>query len=215
MALLPEQCGEVVGVALNFRGEVEALREAMRTDPYKQPPRGPILYLKPPNTWLRAGEPIACPKGTARLKMAGTIGLVMGRAACRLAASSAMEFVAGYRVVNDVSIPHDSYYRPAIRERCSDGFHPMSDTLTPSGFDPDAATIRVFVNGELRSESSTTNLIRSAAQLIADISEFQTLAAGDVLLVGEPENSPLAMPGDVVRVEIEGLGAIENAVVAE
>ncbi len=74
--------------------------------------------------------------------------------------------------------------------------------------------IGVVINNVLRSVSNTSSLVRSISHLIQDISEFMTLLAGDILLVGEPETSPLAAPGDVVRVEIPGVGAIENRVVA-
>ena len=191
----------IYGVALNFKAALAALGDAVHRDPYKKPPRAPILYMKPANTWIPGGAPIPCPRGVPQLRMAGTLGLVIG---------------GGYRIVNDVSIPHASYYRPAIREQCRDGFCPLGPLVDAAALaNPYAAEIRIFVNRELRAVNTTANLVRNVPQLIADISEFMTLHPGDVLLVGEPDNAPLAGPGDRVRVEIEGLGALENPIEAE
>jgi 5-oxopent-3-ene-1,2,5-tricarboxylate decarboxylase/2-hydroxyhepta-2,4-diene-1,7-dioate isomerase len=81
--------------------------------------------------------------------------------------------------------------------------------------DPDALGIRVYVNGELRLENSTVNLVRNVSKLIADVSEFMSLARGDVLLVGVPESAPRARAGDRIAVEIDGLGRLENTLRAE
>ena len=128
--------------------------------------------------------------------MAGTIGVVIG---------------GGYVAVNDVSIPHASYYRPAIRQRCRDGFCIIGSEKT----DRQPRDIRISINGELRCRASIADLVRPIDRLIADINEFLTLRPGDVVLVGEPPDAPLARAGDRVRVEIDGLAPIENEVVPE
>ena len=199
--------GSVYGVALNFKAAFAALGDAVNRDPYKKPPVAPVLYLKPANTWIPNGAPIPCPPGV-QLSMGGTLGVVIDRAQPGL--------IGGYRIVNSVSIPHASYYRPAIREQCRDGFCPIGEEVKKSALaDADAAVIRIFVNGELRAANSTANLVRGVARLIADISEFMTLQTGDLLLPGEPDNAPLAGAGDHVRVEIDGLGSLENPVEPE
>jgi 5-oxopent-3-ene-1,2,5-tricarboxylate decarboxylase/2-hydroxyhepta-2,4-diene-1,7-dioate isomerase len=181
-------CGRAVyGVALNFRADLERLSE---------PPIAPVLYLRPRNTWNVSGAAIRMPAGEKELKMAGTIGIVIG---------------SGYAAVNDVSIPYESYYRPAIKQRCRDGFCVVGSQVT----DRQPEEIRISINGELRCRASIGNLVRPIDRLIADISEFLTLQPGDILLVGEPPDAPLARAGDRVRVEIDGLPAIENEVVPE
>jgi 5-oxopent-3-ene-1,2,5-tricarboxylate decarboxylase/2-hydroxyhepta-2,4-diene-1,7-dioate isomerase len=147
--------------------------------------------------------------------MGGTLGVVIKRAACRVPESEALDYIGGWVVVNDVSIPHESYYRPAIKQRCRDGFCPMGSIGPVSSIDPANAHICIFVNGVLKAGASTTDLVRPVARLIADVTEFMTLRTGDVLLVGEPDNAPLAGPGDRVRVEIPGLARIENTLEAE
>ena len=209
--------GAAYGVALNSKATLAALGEALYRDPYKQPPNAPVLYLKPPNTWIGYGEPIPCPPGVDRLHMGGSLGAVIGRTACRVAEHDALDCVGGYVIVIDVSIPHESYYRPAVRQQCRDGFCPMGPWVMGRDAiaDPAAIEIRIKVNRELRCVSHATDLVRPLPRLIADISEFMTLRAGDVLLIGEPDNAPLAGPGDRVRVEIDGAGWLENPIVSE
>lgn len=202
----------VYGAALNFRGTVEGLRDAFHREPYKQPPVAPVLYIKPANTWAGPGDSIPLPQGVERLRMGGTLGVVIGRTATRVSERNALDHVAGYTVANDVEIPHSSYFRPPIREKCRDGFLPLGPFVGAGAIHPDEAEIRVFVNGSLAASNSTRNLLRPVAKLVADITEFMSLQEGDVLLVGEPEDSPLAAAGDVVRVEIDGVGELENHV---
>jgi 5-oxopent-3-ene-1,2,5-tricarboxylate decarboxylase/2-hydroxyhepta-2,4-diene-1,7-dioate isomerase len=157
-----------------------------------------VLYLRPRNTWSKTGAPIRVPAGENALKMAGTLGVVIGPP-------------HAYVAVNDISIPHESYFRPAIRERCRDGFCVIGSETTdrlPNEF-------RTFINGELRCRASAADLVRPIERLISDISEFLTLQPGDIVLIGEPPDAPLAQAGDRVRVEIDGLAPIENKVVQE
>ncbi len=194
--MLPACGSAVYGVALNFRAEMERLGEQLHRDPYKNPPVAPVLYIRPRNTWSASGADIRLPADAKQLKMAGTIGVVIG---------------AGYVAVNDVSIPHASYFRPAIRQRCRDGFCVIGSEIS----ERQPREIRISINGELRCRTNLDDLVRPIDRLIADIGEFLTLQPGDILLVGEPPDAPLAQAGDRVRVEIDGLPAIENTVVPE
>jgi 5-oxopent-3-ene-1,2,5-tricarboxylate decarboxylase/2-hydroxyhepta-2,4-diene-1,7-dioate isomerase len=204
----------VVCAALNFRGTVASLADSFSRDPYKLPPKAPVLYFKPPNTLIGNDDPIPCPSGVAALRMGGTLGVIIGRTACRVREQDALKHVAGYVVVNDVSVPHESYYRPALKERCRDGFHPSGAMVEGAAVAyPNDLSIRIYVNGDLKAENSTANLVRSVERLIADVTEFMTLGVGDMLVVGEPDNAPLATISDRVRVEIDLVGAIENTIV--
>ena len=149
--------------------------------------------------------------------MGGTLGVVIGETACRVTPEHALKHVGGYTIVNDVSIPHESYYRPAIRQRCQDGFCPIGPWIVdPNAIsNSDSVEIRIKVNGETRCVNNTSSLVRNLATLIADITEFMTLRAGDLLLVGEPDNAPLASPGDRVRIEIDEIGWLENSLASE
>ena len=107
---------------------------------------------------------------------------------------NALTYVAGYTIVNDVSVPHDSVYRPAVQHKARDGFCPIGPWIIDRHEvdNPDDLTIRVFINDKLQQENSTSNLIRSVSRLLADVTEFMTLSPGDVLLVGVPEEAPQA-----------------------
>jgi 5-oxopent-3-ene-1,2,5-tricarboxylate decarboxylase/2-hydroxyhepta-2,4-diene-1,7-dioate isomerase len=209
--------GNVYGVALNFRGALAALGRATGAPPYQAPPQAPILYLKPRNTRIGYGAPIPLPAAVEAVAVGATLGVVLGRSTYRVPASEAAQCIAGYTLVNDVTIPHESYYRPALKQKCRDGFCPIGPWIVEREQlgSADALAIRAYVNGKLALENNTANLIRPISQLIADISAFMTLAAGDVLLVGLPENLPLARVGDRVAVEIDGIGRLENPLVAE
>jgi 5-oxopent-3-ene-1,2,5-tricarboxylate decarboxylase / 2-hydroxyhepta-2,4-diene-1,7-dioate isomerase len=204
----------VYTAVLNFRGAVEALGGALEQPPYQKPPQAPVLFIKPPSTWIGDGDAIPCPPGVSQLRMGGTLAVVIGRTARQIREEDALDYVRGYTIANDVSIPHDSYYRPPVKERCRDGFCPVHAKVVPLG-NPDAVEIRIFVNGQLRATNTTAHLIRPVARLLAGITEFVTLHSGDLVLVGEPENAPLASPGDVVRVELDSVGLLENTIAEE
>ena len=203
----------VIGVAINFRETLVRLAPSFTAAPYQAPPIAPVLYLKTPNTWIKPGDPIPCPAGVSHLRMAGTLGIVIARTACRVTPENAVHHIGAFIIVNDISIPHESFYRPALRERCSDSFCSIG-VPTPHLPTQHEFEIDVLVNNILRSNVRTTSLVRPIPQLISDISEFLTLHPGDILLIGEPDTSPLCAPGDKVRIEIPGIGYIENKVVA-
>lgn len=206
----------VVGALLNFRGAWAAMEPAMQREPHHKPPVHPVLYIKPANTWRGAGDPIVLPPDVEEIEVGATLGLVMGRTAARVRVEDALDYVAGYVIVNDVTVPHTSVLRPPLKQKCRDGFCPMSTPVPAMEVsDPDALAIRVYVNGELQLANSTANLVRNVRKLISDVSEFMSLARGDVLLVGVPENAPRARAGDRIAVEIDGLGRLENILRAE
>jgi 5-oxopent-3-ene-1,2,5-tricarboxylate decarboxylase/2-hydroxyhepta-2,4-diene-1,7-dioate isomerase len=208
--------GTVYGTLLNHRDALAALGNAVNEPPYKAAPKAPILYIKPRNTWLDAGEAIVVPTGVVELEIGATLGLVIGRAACRVSEADAMSFVAGYVIVNDVSVPHDSYYRPSLRFKARDTFCPIGPFVARDVIgSPDALGIAVTIDGETVQRTSTAGLIRSTARLIADVSDFMTLLPGDVLSVGVAARAPRARVGQHVSIAINGLGRLDNRLVAE
>ena len=192
----PPRRGTVYGALLNQADALAALGAAVHEPPYKAPPKAPILYIKPRNTWVDSGEAIVVPIGVPELEIGATLGLVIGRAACRVSEAEAMSFVAGYVIVNDVSVPHDSYYRPSLRFKARDTFCPIGPFVARDAVgSPDALLITVTVDGETVQRASTAGLIRSAARLLAEVSEFMTLVPGDVLSVGVAAGAPPARRG--------------------
>ena len=208
--------GTVYGALLNHRTALAALGEALGAPPYHGAPRAPVLYLKPRNTLSAHGDPVVVPEDVPELEIDACLGLVIGRHACRVAEAHAAEFLAGYLIVNDVSVPHASYYRPAVRCRARDGFCPLGPRVVARAAvaDPDALTLRVYIDGELKAGATTAQLVRPVAKLLSDVTEFMTLAPGDVLAVGAAAPAPRARAGQRVGIEIDGLGRLENPLVA-
>jgi 5-oxopent-3-ene-1,2,5-tricarboxylate decarboxylase/2-hydroxyhepta-2,4-diene-1,7-dioate isomerase len=204
--------GTVYGALLNHRTALEALGSAVNEPPYKEAPRAPVLYIKPRNTLAADGEPIAVPPGVGALEIGASLGVVIGRPSCRLPEDRALESVAGYLILNDVSVPHPSYYRPSIPSKARDGFCPLGPRVTPRGAlaNPDALSIRVYVDGKLEQAATTSELVRPVAKLLADVTDFMTLLPGDVLAVGVASPAPRVRAGQRARIEIDGLGSLEN-----
>ena len=217
LSLTSPVSGTIYGTLLNYKGALKALENEVNEPPYNQPPNAPILYIKPVNTINGYNVPIPLPSDVAELEVGAALGIVIGRTATRVSEEQALDYVAGYTVVNDVTVPHSSFFRPAISQKARDGFCPVGPWVIERDAieNPDALELRVYINGELRQENTTANLIRPVKKLIAEVTEFMTLTAGDTLLVGVPEGAPLVKSGDHVCIKIEGVGALENRVVHE
>lgn len=209
--------GTIYGTALNYKGAYAEVEPSMNEDPYKAPPKAPILYIKPVNTHIGNGASIPLPEGFEEVSIGAALGVVIEKTATKVSKESALDYVGGYTIVNDVSIPHESVYRPAYKEKARDGFCPVGPWIVDkkSVSNPNELGIRVYINGELKQENNTSNLIRSVEQLLADVTDYMTLHEGDTLLVGIPENAPIAKENDSVQVEIEGIGTLENKVINE
>lgn len=215
-AILSGPVGTVYGVLLNDQDAYARLRPAFDAPPYKAAPKAPILYIKPRNTHAHDGAAVAVPADPGVVRIDATVGVVIGRPATRIDAAQAMRHVAGYVIVSDVTLPHDDYYRPAIVQRCRDGFCPISPAqAADTGFDPASAHIAVSINGAQVHRRSLSRLVRSLPQLLAEVSEFMTLSENDILLLGPPDEAPLARPGDTVTIDVDGLGRLTHTVCLE
>ncbi len=209
--------GTVIGVLMNHGPALAALGEAVHQAPYKAPPKAPVLYVKPRNTWASQGDPIEVPADADELEIGAALGIVIGRTACRLSEADALQAVAGYTIVNDVSVPHASFYRPSLRFKVREGFCPIGPRVVARELiaNPDDLAVRVWVDGVLAQTSSTADRIRPVARLISEVSDFMTLRPGDVLMLGVAAGAPRAKAGQHVAIEIDGIGRLENTLVAE
>jgi 5-oxopent-3-ene-1,2,5-tricarboxylate decarboxylase/2-hydroxyhepta-2,4-diene-1,7-dioate isomerase len=206
----------VYGTLLNHREALAALGDQVNAAPYKAPPKAPILYIKPRNTWARSGDAVVVPSDAHELQMGATLGLVIGHTACHVSAADALDHVAGFVVLNDISVPHDSFYRPSMRFKCRDGFCPMGAFVPREAVaHPDALAITVAMDGVVVQRTDTAGRFRSVSQLLADVTEFMTLNPGDVLSIGVAAQAPLAHAGQRVTITIEGVGQLENTLLAE
>ena len=213
----PVPIATVYGTLLNHGDALAALGDAVNQPPYKAPPKAPILYIKPRNTHIGPHAAIVVPNGVAELEMGASLGIVIGRIACRVNAEHALAVVAGYTVCNDVSVPHASYYRPSMRLKCRDSFMPMGPRVvaTPQVLQPDALAVTVSIDGQVVQRSSTAGMLRPVAALLAAVTDFMTLSPGDVLMLGVPAGAPRARAGQRVSVTIAGVGTLENHLIAE
>lgn len=213
----PPVQGAVYGTLLNYKDALAALGERAFAPPYKAPPRAPVLYIKPRNTHSAHERAIVVPNGVEALAMGASLGVVIGRVACRVAESDALDHVAGYTIGNDVAVPHDDFHRPSIRLKCRDGFCPLGPWVMARRHvaDPDALAIRVTIDGAIRQQANTRDVVRPVRALLAAVTDFMTLLPGDVLLTGVPGNAPLARPGQRVAITIDGIGTLANTLVAE
>lgn len=213
--------GTVYGVVLNDTASVRKIG-SLDGAPYKGAPKAPAMYIKPANTRLdcgaatteaTAGPRVDLPKGAKTVEVGATIGLVMGRAAARLTRANALDAVAGIVLAGDLSLPHDSYYRPAIREKCFDGSLPLC-SVKPL---VDLANLQLTteIDGQVVEQRSLADLIRDPAQLLVDVTEFMTLSQGDVLLVGVSYQAPQAGVGSQVRISAEGVGSLQFSIAGE
>lgn len=199
--------GTVYGTALNFRAEVQALAPLMDQPPYRAPPKAPVLYIKPANTWSAHGATIPVPRDAARLEVGATVAMVMG----------APNAVAAYVLMNDLSLPQENFFRPPVRFNCRDGFLGIGARAVAAqeAGDPSRFVLEVRVNGELRQRVDFSGLLRPAAQLLAEVSEFMTLRAGDVLMLGCDAGRPAARTGDRIEIGARGFGVLANTLVEE
>jgi 5-oxopent-3-ene-1,2,5-tricarboxylate decarboxylase/2-hydroxyhepta-2,4-diene-1,7-dioate isomerase len=202
--------GAVYGALLNHASAREALGDAVSRPPYDAPPVAPVLYIKPRNTLAPSGSVVRIPVGTPELEVGACLGVVIGRTACRVSEPRALDYVAGYLIVADVSIPHSNYYRPSIRFKARDGYCPLGPAVTARAAvaNPDALTLRTYIDGDLVQTASTADLIRPAGRLLAEVTDFMTLAPGDVLALGAAAPAPRVTSGRTMTIEIDGLGSL-------
>ncbi|AJY16077.1 fumarylacetoacetate hydrolase family protein [Burkholderia multivorans] len=214
---LPVAVGTVYGALLNERAALAALGDAVHAAPYGRPPQAPVLYIKPANTHASDGAAVVVPAGVEALEIGASVAVVFARRATRVPAARALDYVHGFTLASDVSVPHPDYYRPAVRFKCRDGFCPLGPAVVPASAlaDVDAIALSVRIDGEVVARTSTATLIRPVRELIADISAFMSFDAGDVLLLGVAGGAPHARAGSTVEIAADGIGTLRHTLVAE
>jgi len=197
----------VFAVALNHRSQTEKWDEAFSQSPYKTPPKTPVWFIKPRNTQRQSGDCIALPEQHQTFSGA-TLAVVMGKTTRKVAVDDAPAYIAGFALANELSLAEESFYRPAIKAKCRDGFCPIGDVVALG--DVSALDIITEVNGVVKQSWSTSDLHRNAAELIAALSDFATLQPGDVILLGTPQQRIPLNAGDIVTVKARGLPTLTN-----
>lgn len=217
--LSPVQPPVILGVGLNYRSHGAELQRAL--------PERPMLFSKLPGSVVGHGEPIRLPAaaGSAEVDYEGELGVVLDRPCRNVAVEAALDYVRGYTVANDVSARDWQFQWGGgqfTRAKSFDGFCPLGPCLVRASAIPDPQQLRLqtWVNGELRQEASTADMIHGVAALIAFLSQDTTLPAETLILTGTPggvgharEPKAYLKPGDTVRITIQGIGTLENPVI--
>jgi acylpyruvate hydrolase len=189
------------------------------------PPQYPIVFAKYANTVIGHKAPIVLPRISSQVDYEGELGVVIGRRAKAVSEEAALSYVAGYLCFHDVSArDYQMLTSQWTLGKTFDTFAPMGPALVTADEvpDPQALRVRTVVSGEVLQDGHTGDMIFSVAFLVAYLSAVMTLEPGDVIATGTPPGVGMARkpprwlrPGDVVRIEIDGVGVLENPVVAE
>lgn len=203
--LAPVMPGKIICVARNYAAHAAEHNAAV--------PEVPVLFFKPPSAVIGPGEPIVIPPQARQVEQEGELAVVIGKAGRWIAPENAQEHILGYTIGNDVT--DRVFQREDLLWTRAKGF----DTFLPLGpwietdFNTADAIISSRINGDLRQMASTREMVFLVEQLIAFASSFMTLQPGDVMLTGTPEGVSRLEAGDIVEIEIEGIGTLSNPVV--
>lgn len=204
--LPPSNPSKIVCVGRNYRKHAEELGNEV--------PAEPLIFLKPNSSLNAHGDAIVYPKLTSNLNYEGEIGLVIGRRARNVKREDAMSIIFGYTCINDVTA-RDLQKKDGqwTRGKGFDTFCCVGPAVMPAAeVDFNNLGVRTTVNGELRQDGSIRDLIFSIPVIIEFVTQFMTLEPGDLIATGTPEGVGPVTPGAVVRVEVAGVGTLENPV---
>ncbi len=203
----PVQPTKIIAIGRNYADHAAELGNQVPTEP--------LLFLKPLTSLIGPGQPIVIPEGVGRVDFEGELAVVIRRRARYVSESDASQVILGYTCLNDVTARDlQAKDKQFTRGKGFDTFCPVGPWLV-TGISPLNRRIRTYVNGEVRQDGDTRDMVHGVWALIAFISRIMTLMPGDVIATGTPRGVGPLLPGDRVDVEIEGIGTLSNPVVAE
>jgi 2-keto-4-pentenoate hydratase/2-oxohepta-3-ene-1,7-dioic acid hydratase in catechol pathway len=208
--LAPVDAPRIIGVGLNYVSHIHESNQIT--------PSIPMLFMKHPSSVIDPGEPIVYPRHAKKVDYEGELAVIIGRRTRRAPEDRALECVLGYTCANDVS--ERVVQLAEMKMGCLlvgksfDTFCPLGPVIA-TGLDPTALDLTTRLNGQVRQRINTSDLLFSVARLVSYLSQAMTLWPGDVILTGTPSGVGPIQPGDVVEVEISGIGVLRNPVVAE
>lgn len=208
---LPPATGSMFALGLNYADHAKELAFA--------PPTEPLVFVKSPGTYTGHHQVTWRPDSVAYMHYECELVAVIGKPARNVKREDALQYVAGYTVCNDYAIRDylENYYRPNLRVKNRDATTPVGPWIVDVSDVPDVSnlTLRTWINGELRQEGTTADMIFDIPFLIEYLSSFMTLQPGDMIATGTPEGLADVVPGDEVVVEVEGVGRLVNRIVSE
>lgn len=197
--------GNIYGVVLNDRDERAQLAGEFEEKPYAASPRAPVVYMKPLSSLVRGPIPLPAEGG---LVASTTLAVLFARDAARLAPQDVSPCIGAMAVALDLALPAASYYRPAVAQKNGDGRLAIGGFAAPCR----PSAIRLLANESSLHEWSLDRAVRPLETLVADLSAFMTLKAGDVLLIGLPGDAPMIHAAGSLRVEAGGLPSLSLAI---
>ena len=205
MVLPPAQPSKIICAAVNYRAHAEEVGLPI--------PEEPVIFFKPPSSIIGPGQAIVLPASSQRVDYEAELALVMGKAGRNIAAADVPAYVFGYCCANDVTA-RDLQRKDVQfgRAKSFDTFCPLGPWIETQVENPDNLQIRTLVNGQVRQDGNTSDMIFSPFELVSFISKVMTLLPGDVILTGTPPGVAPMNPGDEVHVDIPGVGLLINAV---
>jgi len=205
--LAPAGTGKIILAGLNYKDHARELKMEL--------PKEPVIFLKPVSALLGHRQNIIYPATSGRVDYEAELALVIKKKARFVRENKAASYILGFTCLNDVT-ERDLQKKDIqwTRAKSFDTFCPLGPWLETT-LDPSALRIRSYLNGEIRQDSSTKNLIFSVPYLVSFISSIMTLEPGDVISTGTPPGVGSLLPGDNIRIEIEGIGTLENRVAAQ
>lgn len=201
---------KVIGIGRNYAAHAAELNNPV--------PDAPLLFIKPNTAVIGPGEPIVYPPETENLHFEGELAVVIGRICRRVPRDRAAEVIFGYTVGNDITARDlQTSDKQWARAKGFDSFCPLGPWIVTHLSLDEASDLQVTttVNGELKQDGRTSDMVQGIAELIEYVSGFTTLLPGDVILTGTPAGVGPLQPGDQVAVTVEGIGTLTNPVVAE
>lgn len=208
---LPPQHGTVFALGLNYVDHAAELA-------FKAPEE-PLLFLKTPNTFTGHRQRSYRPDNVEYMHYEAELVAVIGKTARRVKQGEAMDYVGGYTLCNDYAVRDylENYYRPNLRVKCRDSLSPLGPYIIDRDDidDPHDLKLSTRVNGELRQEGTTRDMVFNIPFLIEYLSAFMTLQPGDMISTGTPKGLSDVRPGDEVVIEVEQVGRLINYVISE
>ena len=201
--LVPCEPTKYLGVGLNFTGAAKMLGRAA--------PEYPITFLKPTSAVVPSGAAIEIPvfEGYHYLSE-GELAVVIGKEAKNVSRENALDYVLGYTCSNDIT-DFTNFEKDPLKLKCADTFGPVGPCIETE-LDAAHTRIRSWVNGELKQDGNTAEFIFDIPYMIAFFSSYMTLYPGDVISMGTPAGASAIHPGDMLRIEVDGIGVLENVV---
>jgi 2-keto-4-pentenoate hydratase/2-oxohepta-3-ene-1,7-dioic acid hydratase in catechol pathway len=202
--LAPLTPGKIVAIGLNYKKHAEEVNKPL--------PEEPMMFLVSPTAVIGPGDSIRLVNPENKTDHEGELAIVIGKKVTEVTPQDALNYVFGYTCCNDISDrPLQKKDGQFTRAKSFFTYKPLGPVIA-TDINPDEAPIRVRVNGEVRQDSNTSDMIFNTAQIISFVSQVMTLEPGDVIITGTPSGVSPLKEGDIVEVEIEGIGSLTNPV---